>query len=159
MAERKEKEPFTTFEELGISAPYVKEFRDKFGDYPTLSITKYCKLPLRYPSTGGKKVFRMHPLDEGREIQVTGTEPGKRVATNIICKHKDGEFVLEPKMVEKFCKVVNPYHASFKGGEHKKKASERPNKAEKKPKSDYTPPPSKLKEIVQKRKKEAKFAL
>lgn len=94
----------TTFLELGITEPpFVEEYKEKFGMWPAIVVKQYCKLPLRYYDRyTKKKKFRMQPIPEGTTLLVTGTEAGKKVPTNILCVYKDGEFVLEPKMIERF---------------------------------------------------------
>ncbi len=151
------------FEELGIEPPYVEEFYSEFGVFPVLSIQSYCKLPLRYKDRAGNKKFRMHSLEAGRELKAKGSEPGKRVPFNFLCEHRDGEFVLEPKMITKFCKVLNPYHPSFGEKALKSKDKTMPEDGSKKSKSRKTKAhltdTKKLKTLMEKRKKEAKFAL
>lgn len=159
--EPKEKEPelYITFEDLDIEPPYVDDFKDEFGVYPVLSVRKFCKLPCRYCISAGKKRFKMQTFEVGQELKVTGIEAGKKVDYNILCDYRGDDLVLEPNMIAKFCKIVNPFHSSFKT---KSKAAHPGAEVEtprvKREKRD----PEAAKEFldaVERRKKEAKFSI
>ncbi|MBI9085478.1 MAG: hypothetical protein JEZ11_17915 [Desulfobacterales bacterium] len=161
------------FEDLDILAsPFVEEFKEKFGGYPILVIGKYCKLPVRYMVDSTTKKFRMVGMEAGQELVVSGMEAGKKVPWNILCPFRGDEAVLEPSMVTKFCKIVNPSHSSFKKtrvpekkpatdyGKYTSKTTGASSPAPSEPKVKPKVPLSKeLKGLIEKRKKEAVFSL
>jgi hypothetical protein len=96
----------TTFEALEIDeAPYVEEYKKKYGEYPVLTPKKPVRLPTRFKTPRGETKFSMgevyHP---GTRFEVVGTEKGKRSAgaVNVVLKwdRKPGnEIVVMPKDV------------------------------------------------------------
>lgn len=166
-----EPEIYINFEDLDIlEPPFVEEFKRDFGRFPTLRVMKFCKLPLRYDVGGGRKRFKMATFESGTEIKVTGVEAGKKVEWNILCKYRGDELVLEPSMILKFFKVLNPHHSSFKLGkpEPEKEAAEmewpeKPVTVEKRKITEERPKrgvvSEKLKTVIEQRKKEARFKI
>lgn len=152
-------ELYIDFEDLDIDPPYVDAFKEEFGVYPILSISKFCKLPLRYNVGGGKKRYKMQTCEKGQELKVTGIETGKRVDYNIVCSYRGDDLVIEPTMITKFCKIVNPYHSSFKSKLSSSESGEvSVSRKMKREKKDPTAAKEFL-EKVEQRKKEAKFSI
>ncbi|WP_419663847.1 uncharacterized protein Dvar_40760 [Desulfosarcina variabilis str. Montpellier] len=98
------KATYKTFSELGITEePYVTQFKEKFGHYPTMEVKSAHRLPTRYSTPSGEQKYHMKTTYRPGELfKVTGTEPGKRTPTsvNIILTHptdRDSRIVLTPK--------------------------------------------------------------
>lgn len=151
--EAHEPELHVNFDDLDIDPPYADEFKKKFGKYPSLCVSKYCKLPVRYIKDGKRK-FTMKPFEVGAEFTVTGLEAGKRVEFNVLCTYGGDTLVLEPKMIEKFCKVISPYHFSFAPGGATPAVKPPPRSSKRDPKAE-----KRWKEILEKRKREAVFVI
>ena len=46
------KEDYVTFESLGIKyPPYIDEYREKFGEYPTMQLYRETELPVKFRQT------------------------------------------------------------------------------------------------------------
>ncbi len=142
---------YKTFEELGFTEePYVIEFREKYGKYPILEPNGPHRLPTRYTDEGGEKKYHMKTTYRpGQKFQIIGTEPGKRKkgSLNIVFMHPedgDQQIVLTPKdMITKM--RINTTATEI---------SEKPAEVfDMKPEEIGVS--SDVKEILQKRKKEA----
>jgi len=148
------------FEDLDIEPPFVDEFKEEYGAYPILSVKNFCKLPLRYDIGTGKTRFRMQSFEKGDELKVTGTESGKKVKINILCKHRSEVLVLEPNMITRFCKVINPLHSSFRSLAKDEGIDLDKLKVSKTKKAKIDPAKAKeFQEAIEKRKREAMFSI
>jgi len=158
-SEVKEPELYIDFEDLDIDPPYVDDFKDEFGAYPVLSIRKFCKLPVRYNISAGKKRFKMQSFEVGQELKVSSMEAGKKVDYNIICGYRGDDVVLEPSMITKFCKIVNPEHSSFKTKSEVAHPAAEPRTPRKKREKIDPAVAKEFMEKIEQRKKEAKFSI
>jgi hypothetical protein len=91
------KEDYVTFESLGIKyPPYIDEYREKFGEYPTMQLYREGRLPVKFSGLhlGGIPVKSSHFTTQVQfEVMGTLAPPGalgsrqRALDTKIVIRH------------------------------------------------------------------------